>query len=304
MRWLEYLLPLIFLTPLFATAVVVLGLRHLFQDKPGFSPSGHRLRQSGNRFRERLAEARVKLFLAGALGPVLAITPLIYGMGRMLFSSYQDWIEWSIYGLITTIAAMIVGAFMMALSYRISNLRLRLAGAMNVAHDLQSLLRAQHQGICIFNDVPAEGYTIDHVVVTEHGIFSLLVRTRHAGPEAALDSTRTLRLDGERLLFPDREETRPVREAQRAKRWLQERLSRECRREVPVQAMLVMPGWRIERVRNNEDVRVVGDNELVDFMQRREQPVLPQPLHDEAIQALIRLTDDHQTHHALSPTGP
>lgn len=303
MRWLEYLLPLIFLTPLFATAVVVLGLRHLFQDRPGFSPSGHRLRQSGNRFRERLAEARVRLFLAGALGPILAITPLIYGMGRMLFSSYQDWIEWSIYGLITTIAAMIVGAFMMALSYRISNLRLRLAGAMNVAHDLQGLLREQHQGTCIFHDVPAENFTIDHVVVTEHGVFSLLVRTRQPGPETAANTPRTLGLDGERLIFPDREETRPIREAQRARRWLQERLNRECRCDVPVRAMLAMPGWRLERIRDNESVRVVGDNELVDFLKRGEQPALPQPLHDDVLKALIRLTDDHQTHHALSPEG-
>ncbi|GHC21568.1 hypothetical protein GCM10010082_11620 [Kushneria pakistanensis] len=301
MRWLEYLLPLIFLTPLFATAVVVFGLRHLFQDKPGFSPSGHRLRQSGNRFRERLAEARVKLFLAGALGPVLAITPLIYGMGRMLFSSHQDWLEWSIYGLITTIAAMIVGAFMMALSYRISNLRLRLAGAMNVAHDLQNLLRTHHQGILIFHDVPADGYTIDHVVVTEHGIFSLLVRTRHAGPETVQDNVRTLTLDGERLRFPDREETRPMREAQRARRWLHERLSRDCQQQVPVQAMLILPGWRIERARDNNDVRVLGDNELLDFLQRNDTPTLPQSLFDEVRRALVRLTDDQQTHHALSP---
>ncbi|REC95277.1 nuclease-related domain-containing protein [Kushneria indalinina] len=302
MRWLEYLLPLIFLTPLFATAVVVIGLRHLFQDKPGFSPSGHRLRQSGNRFRERLAEARVKLFLAGALGPVIAITPLIYGMGRMLFSSHQDWLEWSIYGLITTIAALIVGAFMMALSYRISNLRLRLAGAMNVAHDLQNLLRTQHQGLYIFHDVPADGFTIDHVVITEHGIFSLLVRTRQAGPEIAQNGAHTLRLEGERLHFPDREETRPVREAQRARRWLQERLSRDCKREVPVKAVLVLPGWRIERVRDNDDVQVLGDKELSDFMQHSERPALPQPLHDDVLRALVRLTDDQQTHHGLSPT--
>ncbi|WP_438765761.1 nuclease-related domain-containing protein [Kushneria sp. TE3] len=300
MRWLEYLLPLIFLTPLFATAVVVLGLRHLFQDKPGFSPSGQRLRQSGNRFRERLAEARVKLFLAGALGPVLAITPLIYGMGRMLFSSHQDWLEWSIYGLITTIAALIVGAFMMALSYRISNLRLRLAGAMNVAHDLQNLLRTQQQGIRIFHDVPADGFTIDHVVVTDHGIFSLLVRTRQAGPEVARDNAHTLRLDGERLHFPDREEARPVREAQRARRWLHERLTRDCKQDVPVQAMLVLPGWRIERVRDNADVRVLGDNELSNAMQHSQQPALPQPLQDDVLKALVRLTDDQQTHHAMS----
>lgn len=303
MRWLEYLLPLIFLTPLFATAVVVLGLRHLFQDKPGFSPSGHRLRQSGNRFRERLAEARVKLFLAGALGPVLAITPLIYGMGRMLFSSHQDWLEWSLYGLITTIAALIVGAFMMALSYRISNLRLRLAGAMNVAHDLQSLLHRPHQSVCIFHDVPADGFTIDHVVVTEHGIFSLLVRTRQIGPEAAPNSSRRLRLEGDRLHFPDHDETRPVREAQRARRWLHERLSRDCRRDIPVQGLLVLPGWRIERVKSCDEVQVLGDNEVLAHLQTdADAPAQARPLHDDVLKALVRLTDDQQTHHALSST--
>ncbi|WP_456268505.1 NERD domain-containing protein [Kushneria sp. AK178] len=300
MRWLEYLLPLIFLTPLFATAVVVIGLRHLFQDKPGFSPSGHRLRQSGNRFRERLAEARVRLFLAGALGPIIAITPLIYGMGRMLFSSYQDWLEWSIYGLMTTILALIVGAFMMALSYRISNLRLRLAGAMNVAHDLQGLLHTRHQSVYLFHDVPADGFTIDHVVVTERGIFALLVRTRQPFPAMARDNTPTLRLDGERLHFPDRDEARPVREAQRARRWLHEWLSRECKQVVPVHGTLILPGWRIKRTRNHDEIGVLGDNELLDYLQHGERATLPQPLQNDVLRALLRLTDDHQTHHALS----
>ncbi|MFC0269054.1 nuclease-related domain-containing protein [Kushneria aurantia] len=299
MDWLEYVLPLVFLTPLGATAVVVLGLRHLFQDKPGFSASGEHLRQSGHRFRERLAEARVQLFLACALGPVVAITPLIYGMGRMLFSSHQDWIEWSLYGLTTTVLALIVGAFMMILSYRISRLRLRLACAMSVTWQLEQLMLANEQMIHVFHDVPAEGASIDHVIVTRQGVFALTVKARRAPPGSASESPR-LRLDGERLCFPDHEERSPLRDARRARRWLHIDLSRYCGSDIAVRGMLMLPGWSLDIEREQPDIDVIEESMLIERLERSASTPLEAPQHTAVIQRLAALAGDRPMHVPLS----
>src|SRR5690625_2852159 len=96
MAWLEYLLPLIFLFPLAAMGVIVLALRNL-QDGSVRSPfNAQPLHEPGQALRNRLYHAFSRLFLNGALGPIVTLAPLVYGMGRMLFASRQSWLEWAL----------------------------------------------------------------------------------------------------------------------------------------------------------------------------------------------------------------
>lgn len=297
MDWLEYILPLVFLTPLAATAVVVVGLRHLFQDKPGFAASGERLRQSGHRFRERLAEARTRLFLACSLGPVLAITPLIYGMGRILFSPQQDWIEWSLYGFLSTAMAMVVGAFMSVLSYRISRLRLRLACAMSVTWQLEQMMRFQEQVIHVFHDVPTATKTIDYVIVTHSGVFSLIVKARRT----ATDGVSRVSLEGDRLRFPTHEERSPIHDARRARRWLHADLSRACQRSVEVEGLLMLPGWSTATERAHDDIVLLEEQALAAYLnQPRER--LDDALYSDIIKRLSALAGDRPMHPPLTGT--
>lgn len=296
MDWLEYILPLVFLTPLAATAVVVLGMRHLFQDKPGFAASGAQLRQSGHRFRERLAEARTRLFLACALGPVLVITPLIYGMGRILFSPQQDWIEWSLYGFLSTAIALVVGALMSVLAYRISRLRLRLACAMSVTWQLEQMMRFQEQVIHVFHDVPAGAQTIDHVIVTHSGVFSLIVKARRtaSGPDTRVN------LEGDQLRFPTHDERSPVRDARRARRWLYAELSRACRQPVEVEGLLMLPGWSCDEAEpTQDDVALLEEQALAAYLTGPRER-LDDALYGDIIRHLSALAGDRPMHPPLS----
>jgi len=124
MAWLEYLLPLIFLFPLGATAIVVLALRNLYDARVRSPFDAHSLREPGQALRDRLDRAFASLFLNGALGPIVVMAPLVYGMGRMLFASRQDWIEWSLYGLLSTLLVMLF-CFLLIRDYqRIRRLKL------------------------------------------------------------------------------------------------------------------------------------------------------------------------------------
>lgn len=264
MAWLEYLLPLIFLAPPCATALVVIALRHLFTRRL-ISPIDHKpLREPGQNVRDRLDIAQTRLFLVGALGPIMVMLPLVYGMGRMLFAPRQDWVEWSLYGLLCTLAVMIACGLLMRLHYHITHLRLSLSCALGVHHTLNEVCHQasleEQRVIDLLHDIPGDGFSIGHVVLTRQAIFAITTKGRQRPPYTTAESP--VRVSGERLLFPHNEERRPLREARRAERWLAAQINRHASDTIPVYAVLVLPGWQIEHDDRMGDVSVVNETGL------------------------------------------
>lgn len=288
MAWLEYLLPLIFLFPLAATALIVVALRNLHDARVRSPFDAHPLREPGQSLRDRLDRAFAGLFLNGALGPIVIMIPLVYGMGRMLFSDEQHWLEWSLYGALSTVL-MLVFCFRLIRDFqRIRRLKLGLACELAVGQELERLIRPESHPYFVFHDVPGADDTLDHVAVTPHGVFVIETWARSPAVRPSGEENNRVTVERERLRFPGWFERRPLRDTRRAVRWLTVWLEKELGRSVPVQGVLALPGWRIEDAEAADDLLVVSGDALADRLTELRLAALDDATHDAVIAAIHR----------------
>ena len=288
MAWLEYLLPLIFLAPLGAAMVVVLALRNLHDARVRSPFDAHLLREPGQALRDRLDRAFARLFLNGALGPIAVLTPMVYGMGRMLFASHQNWLEWMVYGLLTTALALLFSILLMRDYQRIRRLKLGLACELAVGQELERLIRPEVHPYFVFHDVPTDTFTIDHVALTPYGVF--VIETRARTHPLGIDGKpqHTVTAESERLRFPGWSERQPLRKTRQAVRWVRHWLARECSVDVPVRGVLVLPGWRIDHEQSPADLLVVSGEGLAKLLADARLGELDDATHDRIARALER----------------
>ncbi|EPC00277.1 hypothetical protein L861_07210 [Litchfieldella anticariensis FP35 = DSM 16096] len=287
MAWLEYLLPLIFLFPLGATAVIVIALRNLHDARVRSPFDAHPLREPGQVLRDRLDRAFASLFLNGALGPIVTMAPLVYGMGRMIFANEQNWIEWTLYGLLCT-ALVLVFCFLLIRDFqRIRRLKLGLACELAVGQELERLIHPDAHPYHVFHDIPADTYTIDHIAVTPHGVFVIETRARTPPFDASGQEQNQVAVERERLRFPGWSERVPLRKTRQAVQWLRHWLARECQGEVPIRGVLVLPGWEIDTSHAAGDLLVVSGEGLADLLDTMSLGRFNEQAHDRAIRALM-----------------
>jgi hypothetical protein len=292
MVWLEYLLPLLFLFPLAATGVAVLALRHLMSSQPLSPFDAHPLKASGQSLRERLDRAFVSLFLNGALGPILIMAPLVYGMGRMMFASQRLWLEWAMIGALTSVLALLFGLRLIRDFQRISRLKLGLSCELAVGEELKRLIRPEAHPYVVFQELPGKQRTLGHVVVTPRSVFVVETRARTpwVGPDGQTHNVVTV--EHRRLRFGGWSERRPMQEAQQAARWLAVWLEGELRKAVPVQGVLVLPGWQVEGAEHqsepHDELLVVSGEELARQLDSWEGPAMDPATHEAVIAALQR----------------
>lgn len=302
MAWLEYLLPLIFLFPLGATAVIVLALRNLHDARVRSPFDAHLLREPGQALRDRLDQAFAGLFLDGALGPIVTMAPLVYGMGRMLFASEQNWVEWALYGLLST-ALVLVFCFLLIRDFqRIRRLKLGLACELAVGQELERLIRPDAHPYYVFHDIPADTYTIDHVAVTPHGVFVIESRARTHPFDTSGREQNLVVVERERLRFPGWSERRSLRKTRQAVQWLRHWLARECQGQVPVRGVLALPGWEIDTSQAPNDVLVVSGERLADQLTETPLGDFDEQTHDRVIRALMTRSTLTTLHNLQSPS--
>lgn len=301
MIWLEYLLPLIFLLPMAAMGGIVLALRSL-HDARVHSPFDTPLREPGQALRHRLDQAFSSLFLNGALGPLVSLAPLVYGMGRMLFVDKQDWVEWALYGLLSTLLVLAFSLLLVRDYQRIRRLKLGLACELAVGQELERLIRPDAHPYYVFHDVPTDSFTIDHVVVTPHGVFVVETRARtvpisHVGREQ-----NVVAVERERLRFPDWQERRPLHKTRQGVNWLSHWLEQRCGVPVPVRGVLVLPGWEIDTDDAAPDILVVSGNVLAKQLTELTPGQLSDPIHDKIINTLLERAKLMELTHLRQPS--
>lgn len=288
MVWLEYLLPLLFLFPLAATGMAVLALRHLMDNQP-FSPfDAHPLKVSGQMLRERLNRAFVRLFLNGALGPILILAPLVYGMGRMLFASQRLWLEWAMIGTLSSVLALVFGLRLIRDFQHISRLKLGLSCELAVGEELKQLLRPEAHPYVVFHELRVNKRTIGHVVVTPRAVFVVDTRARTPWHGADGQPYNVVTVEHRRLRFGGWSERQPMQETLQAARWLAVWLESELRKAVPVQGVLVLPGWQIEGADPKGELRVVSGEGLAHQLDAWQGRVMAPATHAAVVAALQR----------------
>ena len=120
-------------------------------------------------------------------------------------------------------------------------------------------------GARIFHDVPAEGFNLDHVVISTHGIY--VVETKTITKPTA---DAKVVYDGERVTVagykPDRD---PVTQAAAEANWLRRLLEQSTGRAFPVRGVVVYPRWWIEQTNKDRprEVWVLEPKALPKFIE-------------------------------------
>ncbi|WP_404415443.1 NERD domain-containing protein [Vreelandella aquamarina] len=287
MVWLEYLLPLIFLFPMAAMAAIVLALRSLYDARITSPFDAHPLRTPGQALRNRLDQAFSSLFLNGTLGPLISLSPLVYGMGRMLFVDRQDWVEWALYGLLSTCLVLVFSLLLVRDYQRIRRLKLGLACELAVGQELERLIRPDAHPYYIFHDVPTDSFTIDHVVVTPHGVFVVETRARSTAVGNNGKKLTQVFVEHERLRFPYWQERRSLYKTRQAAHWVNQWLETHCGVHIPVLGVLVLPGWKIDTSEAADDILVVSGDDLARKLSEHTLGELDDGLHDRITHLLL-----------------
>lgn len=151
---------------------------------------------------------------------------------------------------------------MLFLLYKLINLaRLRfdlqngLESETAMGQELNQLMR---DGAVVFHDIPAEGFNIDHVVVTRGGMYAVETKGRMKPDRGGGTKDATVRFDGEVLSFPDWTDRETLGQARRQAKWLSKWLSRAVGEQVPVKPVVALPGWFVERAGRGDVIVISG----------------------------------------------
>jgi hypothetical protein len=163
------------------------------------------------------------------------------------------------------------------------NLRIDYDGRVAVAGALSFLAP---EGYRIYHDVPAEGFTIDHVVVGKKGVFALETTARPAPARAGGVEPATLTYNGHVLFFPHATDDRIVARAEKRAEWLSEWLDHATGEKVAVRAVVAAPGWFVKRT-TPAGIPVVNPKQLPSLFEH----IQPRPLTEAQIEGIAHRLD-------------
>lgn len=152
--------------------------------------------------------------------------------------------RWLIYP-VTALACVIYCAVK---AVRLGNQRRKILQAVDaelvVAQELEVL---RSLGCRIFHDLQCGEFNIDHVVVGKGGVFAVETKSRLKPEKGGGKEAVSVRYDGKALHFPGWVETKPLQQAERQARWLEQKLSKATGDAVKVRGVLALPGWFVDR---------------------------------------------------------
>jgi hypothetical protein len=172
--------------------------------------------------------------------------------------------------LFTVLAGIALLAFIVRFSqirHRVKRLKLGRDGERCVGQFLERLREDDAQ---IFHDVPAEGFNLDHVIVSPNGIYIVETKTRskpYADARVEVSGDQ-LRVAG-RLLDRD-----PMVQVSSAARWLENMLKESTGRNFNARPVVVFPGWFVEQTEPRGQVWVMEPKMLPAFIKRTGQQLV------------------------------
>jgi len=109
----------------------------------------------------------------------------------------------------------------------------------------------QQLGYKVFHDVQANNFNIDHLVVGANGVYAVETKGRRKPLIKAKNKTRdkqyNVLVKGTLLEFPTWRDSKSVEQAIRQAKWVSNWLTKSTGQEVHASAILIIPGWFIER---------------------------------------------------------
>jgi len=164
--------------------------------------------------------------------------------------------------LIYTAIALVVSPYALyklrSIRRRIKQLRLGRDGERIVGQYLEEL---RAKGYKVLHDIVGDGFNVDHIVLSQKGIF--VVETKTISKPDKGDAKITVSTD--KLLVDDMVMDRdPIVQVKASTKWLCELLMESTGKEFPVRPVVLFPGWYVEG--RLQDVWVLNPKALPAFI--------------------------------------
>jgi hypothetical protein len=140
----------------------------------------------------------------------------------------------------------------------------------------QALEDLRQQGYLVFHDVVGNNFNVDHVIVSQHGIFS--VETKTYRKPTKVNSKVTF--NGENILVAGKSiYPSPVEQAKASAKWLRcDVLHESTGKWFLVKPVVVFPGWWVDEQKNRE-VWVLNPDRLQSYIAREPEILTEEDMH-------------------------
>ncbi len=260
-------------------------------------PSGYSLTCRIDKLTEDFTSSVMQAVAAGAVLGLAgaALYPLMEGLllRRFTFAEIRadphSYILLSVAALALSALAWIIQSMIQAarIHGNIRNCRFGLRGEQAVAEALADAAIVA-AGYVTFHDVPGDGaWNIDHIVVGPGGVFVLETKTRSRRKPTHDQPDHEVSFDGQTLQFPWCSDRKAAAQAERNAEWVRRFISGFAPNDIPVHAVLVIPGWYVQ-TRGQHVVKAMNAKYLVKgYLLSYERRFSPQEL-----QPVIRRFDE------------
>ncbi|MBW4656446.1 MAG: NERD domain-containing protein [Kaiparowitsia implicata GSE-PSE-MK54-09C] len=166
-----------------------------------------------------------------------------------LFWPAYEWFRWltdyNPHPILATVPCLIMAGYAVFQLYgtrkTIRRLKMARDGEKAVGQYLSDL---REQGHRVYHDVIGKNFNIDHVIVSDRGIFTVETKT-YSKPSSGQS---TLVFDGEQITFYGKPlQKDALQQAKAQAKWLHDLLQETTGRDLPVKPVVVFPGWFIEK---------------------------------------------------------
>jgi hypothetical protein len=182
----------------------------------------------------------------------------LFGAGSFCIVAFLEWYGYLthaprqplVFTVVAVAALFYAGWRFWVIRKRVRQLRLGRDGERVVG---QFLERLREDGGQVFHDIPGEGFNLDHVVISTHGIYAIETKTlSKPWPQAkVIVQGDSLRVAGEE---PDRN---PMVQVAAAANWLEKLLKQSTGKRFLVRGVVAFPGWYVEQPQPRGNVWVV-----------------------------------------------
>ncbi len=150
--------------------------------------------------------------------------------------------------LVTIVFSLMTGWFFYR-AVRTFGIAMRLHQALDAettaGQELNLLMR---DGAWVFHDIPYQYGNIDHEIVSTGGVFAVETKgiSKPTNNKNTSSENATVRIEREVLMLPHARSNKPITQAKRNARWLRNEIQRRFVLDVPVRAVVALPGWMIK----------------------------------------------------------
>ena len=190
----------------------------------------------------------------------------------------SDWYRWltktPIDPIMTTIISTILIIFctykLIGVKRKAKQLKLARDGEKIVGQYLDDL---KETGARVLHDIIGKNFNVDHVVLSEHGIF--VVDTKTYSKPIKGEAKIHVRND-EVYVDNYHMERNPLKQRRALSKWVQDLLQETTGKKYPVKGVVVFPGWYVDSMTGKEDIWVLNPKALPAFIGNEPQRLQPE----------------------------